>query len=72
MWLGQWEKGLSEAREAARLEPNSIVMASNRIASSIALNRLEEAKSTVEQAQARGIDGYLSPLRDLLHGVPTQ
>ncbi len=59
MWLGRWDKALSELREVVRLEPNSIVGAFNWIASCLALNRMEEAKSTIEQAQARGIDGYL-------------
>jgi hypothetical protein len=59
MWLGRWEKGLSEARESRRLEPNSITGVFNQIACSLALSRLEEAKSTAEQAQARGIDGLL-------------
>jgi serine/threonine protein kinase/Tfp pilus assembly protein PilF len=59
MWLGQWEKALSEAQQVARLEPNSVVNAFNRIASSVALNRLEEAKATIQQATAGGIDGYL-------------
>jgi serine/threonine protein kinase/tetratricopeptide (TPR) repeat protein len=57
MWLGQWEKALPEVQEALRLEPNSIVGIINVAWVNLALNRTEEARSTLEQALARQLDG---------------
>jgi eukaryotic-like serine/threonine-protein kinase len=53
--LGQHDKALEQAREAHRLEPSGISYA-NLAASYISLNRLEEAQTTVREAQARNFD----------------
>jgi tetratricopeptide (TPR) repeat protein len=58
MWLGQWEKALRETLEGLRLEPNSVVPNFNLAATYLALNRLEDARTTLEQAQGRKLDGY--------------
>jgi tetratricopeptide (TPR) repeat protein/predicted Ser/Thr protein kinase len=58
MWSGQWEKALPETQEALRLEPNSATTNFNLAATYLALNRLEEARTTLEQAQARKLDSY--------------
>ncbi len=58
MILGQWEKALSEAREALRLQPYSAVVTSNLGWIQLALNHAEEARTTIEQALARNLDAY--------------
>lgn len=60
--LGQYDKALAEAREGANLDANGVVY--NEIAvSNTYLNRLPEAKSTVEQAQARKLDSPQSHIQ---------
>jgi eukaryotic-like serine/threonine-protein kinase len=56
MKLGQWEKALQETQDSGRLEPNIAVMNSNLAWIQLALNRVDEAKASVEQAFARGMD----------------
>ena len=58
--LGQYEKSVTETQEGLRLEP-SIVGYSNLVGDYLALNRLDDAKKAIEQAQARKLEG------DLLH-----
>jgi eukaryotic-like serine/threonine-protein kinase len=53
--LGQYDKALEEAREAVRLGTNAVGYA-ELISSYVCLNRLRDARSTAEEAQARGID----------------
>src|SRR5713101_6927936 len=55
--LGQYEKAVSETQEAMRLEPNSIVSYGNLAQCFLALNRLGDAKKTIELAQERKLDG---------------
>jgi serine/threonine protein kinase/Flp pilus assembly protein TadD len=54
--LGQYEKSLTKTRESVRLEPNAVTGYANLAAASLALNRLDEAKSALEQARERKID----------------
>ena len=54
--MGQYEKALAEFREAVRLEPGDVIGRSNVAAMYINLNRLEEAKTTLEQALADKLD----------------
>jgi len=54
--LGQPEKALPELAEAQRLDPNSAFVYSNLVFSYLALNRTDEAKATLQQARARGLD----------------
>jgi serine/threonine protein kinase/Flp pilus assembly protein TadD len=63
--LGQYDKALTEAREAFRLNPASGLNSSQLAFSYLNLNRLEEARATAEEAQAKKLD---SPaLRFLLY-----
>jgi tetratricopeptide (TPR) repeat protein len=55
--LGQYEKSLAEGQEGIRLEPNNVAAVGNVTQDYLALNRLADAKSNWEQAQARGLDG---------------
>ena len=58
MRLGQWDKALRETQESMRLEPNAAVTNSNLAQVQLALNRTDEARTTVEQALARKLDAY--------------
>jgi tetratricopeptide (TPR) repeat protein/predicted Ser/Thr protein kinase len=60
--LGQYDKALLEAREALRLDPDALSYA-NVLRSYVYLNRLEEARATVEEAQARNLDSPRLRLR---------
>jgi len=54
--LGQYEKGVEEGREAVRLNPQIPVSYAILMASEVALNRLDEAKSTYKQALERKLN----------------
>ena len=54
--LGQPDKALSELADARRLDPDSAFVHSNLLLSYFDLNRLDEAKSTLDEAAARGLD----------------
>jgi eukaryotic-like serine/threonine-protein kinase len=56
--MGQWDKALAESQEGVRLAPQ-LQTYSNLATSLLCLNRLEEAKSTLEQALAHRLDGGL-------------
>jgi serine/threonine protein kinase/tetratricopeptide (TPR) repeat protein len=58
--LGQYEKAVTRTQEGLRLEP-SIVGYTNLAQDYLALNRLDDAKKALEQAQERKLEG------DLLH-----
>jgi Flp pilus assembly protein TadD len=58
MRLGQWEKALRETQDSGRLEPNSAVFNANLAQIQLALNRSEEARTTVEQALARKLSSH--------------
>jgi eukaryotic-like serine/threonine-protein kinase len=60
--LGQYDKALVEAREAFRLNEATTY---NLVNCFLQLNRLEEARATAEQAQAKNLDS--PPLRFLLY-----
>jgi eukaryotic-like serine/threonine-protein kinase len=61
--LGQYEKAVSETQEALRIEPNNIINYGNIALSYLALNRLGDAQTAIEQAQARKLEGdYLHQL----------
>lgn len=53
---GQYEKALEEAREAIRLLPNNIFTFMALASALIQLNRFEEAKEVIKQAQVQKID----------------
>jgi eukaryotic-like serine/threonine-protein kinase len=55
--LGQYDKAVTETQEAIRLEPNNLIPYSNLEADLLALNRLDEAKAVLGQAQTRKLEG---------------
>src|SRR5712692_11850698 len=55
-FMGQHDKALAENQEALRLEPNNVLTYENLGFNYLALNRFDEAKAVVEQAQARQLD----------------
>jgi eukaryotic-like serine/threonine-protein kinase len=55
---GQYEKAAENGREAVRLNPDFPISYDNLMASYIALNRLDEAKATYEQALGREHDFF--------------
>jgi len=55
--LGQPEKALPELMDARRLDPDSAFVYSNLALAYLDLNRLDEAKSVIDEGRARGIDG---------------
>jgi DNA-binding winged helix-turn-helix (wHTH) protein/tetratricopeptide (TPR) repeat protein len=54
--LGQTEKGITSLNEALRLDGNNSFVYSNLLFGYLSLNRLDAAKSTFQQARARGLD----------------
>ncbi len=54
--LGQYDKALAEHRESVRLDPTSGLGYSNLVADFLYLNRLEEARATAAEAQAKKLD----------------
>ena len=56
--LGQYEKGLSQIREAFRLLPEGGLEYCNVVYAYLPLNRLQEARATAEQATAKNLDFY--------------
>ena len=50
--LGQYDDALTEFREALRLQPNKVLNYTNLAGAYLSLNRTEEAKKVLEQAQA--------------------
>jgi tetratricopeptide (TPR) repeat protein len=61
--LGQYEKSAAETQEGLRLEPNFVIGYSNLAQSYLALNRLDDAKKAIQQAQQRSLDNHF------LHGA---
>lgn len=59
--LGQLEKALAIDLEGARLAPNTFQAYSNLFYDYVSLDRLEEAKATLEKAHARKLDQSLLP-----------
>jgi eukaryotic-like serine/threonine-protein kinase len=61
--LGQNEKAVVEMQESLRLEPNAVNGYGNIAQAYLALNRPDDARKAIEQAQQRKLDG------DFLHWV---
>jgi eukaryotic-like serine/threonine-protein kinase len=59
--LGQYEKAVAETQESLRLEPNVVFNYGNLAQDYLALNRPDDAKKTIEQAQQRKLEGDLLP-----------
>src|SRR5499427_9260343 len=56
LMLGEWEKSLRATEAALRLEPNTSIGHSNLAIVQLALNHVQEARATVEQAMTRNMD----------------
>jgi Flp pilus assembly protein TadD len=56
MILGQYERAATETRESLRLDPNSVYGLGNLGQIYLALNRFEEARTTIDEAQRRKLD----------------
>jgi serine/threonine protein kinase len=54
--LGQYEKSMAEAREGFRLDPSRSLSYDCLVSGLISLNRLDEAQTAVEEAQAKKLD----------------
>ncbi len=54
--IGKYDKGLEEAREALRLEPNSATNYGNLGQDYLTLNRLDEAEAVFKQAEERKLE----------------
>jgi tetratricopeptide (TPR) repeat protein/class 3 adenylate cyclase len=54
--LGQYDKALAQARETLRLDPASGLSYAAVVSAYLFLNRLEEARATAEEAQAKKLD----------------
>ncbi len=63
--LGEYDKALAESREALRLDPESGASYANLVAPYLYLNRLQEARATADEAQAKNLDS--PPLRFKLY-----
>src|SRR5271165_4854996 len=57
MYAGQLQRAAEEAREAARLNPNSESYA-NLLTPYVDMNRFDEAKAVFEEARARKLDDW--------------
>jgi eukaryotic-like serine/threonine-protein kinase len=65
--LGQHEKALEEFRESLRLLPGSGIPYTNVANGLLALQRFDEARQTIQQAQERKLDNFI--LRNALYGL---
>jgi eukaryotic-like serine/threonine-protein kinase len=57
--LGEWEKGREAYAESLRLGPNNVAPYVNLVVALLALQRVDEAREVVQQAQARKLDNLL-------------
>jgi serine/threonine protein kinase/Tfp pilus assembly protein PilF len=60
-FLGQYEKASGGYREALKLEPNEVVNYVDLASTFIILNRLDEAKSVLDELQARKLEHEYAP-----------
>jgi eukaryotic-like serine/threonine-protein kinase len=58
MRLGDWERARRNSEDSLRLEPNVVVSISNLAWAQLALNRIEEARRTLDQAVARKLESH--------------
>jgi serine/threonine protein kinase/tetratricopeptide (TPR) repeat protein len=57
--LGQWDKAAEQREDALRLDPNNAVAYAALTFDYLELDRLSDARATLERAQARKLDGLL-------------
>jgi tetratricopeptide (TPR) repeat protein/tRNA A-37 threonylcarbamoyl transferase component Bud32 len=73
--LGQYDKALVECREAVRLSPADVIAYVDLTIAYLNLNRLDDAKATIDRALANKLDGgllrlYMYQLAFLLADAP--
>ena len=56
VYLGDFDKALSASQEALKLSPASGLVYGNLVSSYMQVNRLDEARTTSQEAQAHGLD----------------
>jgi len=61
--LGQWDKAFAAASEARRLDPAQGLAYSNLAYAYLALNRLEEARATSEEAETKNPNSHVDRFR---------
>ena len=54
--IGQYEKSLTELRDAHRLDPSNVLAYANTVDAYISLKRFDEARTTAQEAISRGMD----------------
>jgi eukaryotic-like serine/threonine-protein kinase len=64
---GGYEQAVTESQEGLRLEPNDVYAYSNLGAYYLALNRVDEAQATIDQALSRKLDDV--NLRAVIYGL---
>jgi serine/threonine protein kinase/tetratricopeptide (TPR) repeat protein len=64
---GKYEQAMEEARESVRLDPGDVGGYENSANISLALQRFDDARQTLEQAEARHLDGFI--MRDCLYAL---
>jgi eukaryotic-like serine/threonine-protein kinase len=57
--LGEWEKAREANAESLHFAPDNVGATANLVNSQLALQRFEEARQTIRQAEARKVDVYL-------------
>jgi eukaryotic-like serine/threonine-protein kinase len=62
-YLGDYDKSLAASQEVLKLNPGSGSAYATLVSSYLYLNRLDEAKATVQEAQAHNLDSPLMHLR---------
>jgi tetratricopeptide (TPR) repeat protein len=55
IWLGDYEKAVTETKEGLRIEPNNVLAYTNLAGLYIKLGRLDEAKSILNEARTRNL-----------------
>jgi serine/threonine protein kinase/tetratricopeptide (TPR) repeat protein len=56
---GQYEKAADAQRESLRLDPDNVAPYENLVYSLLAMQRFDEARQTIQQAQARKVDDLI-------------
>jgi len=65
--LGDYDKALAQAQEAMKLDPGSVIEYDTLAFSYVAVNRLDEARATAQEAQAHNLDN--ASIHYILYGI---
>src|SRR4029077_111334 len=57
--LGQYDQALPEVQEAHRLDPTIVIQYSNLAGIDLAMGRIDDAKTALDEAAAQKLDGEL-------------